>query len=551
MNVLSLLAHASVGFPVLSCLCNATRLTDNETAKYASTGFIFLAFLCRCVHFYAPQGHTSSILHDPTLPVLLLLISFLVHLYSTAYKKEKKNNRKYYGFLGAFTAAMMGLLTTDHLFVLLGCWEWMALSSYFLIGFYSEKKSNRRAALYGFLMNKAGSMGLWGGMMALAAAADSLSINELQGIAWAKQSHSWLGVVQVGILLGALTKSAQFPFHSWLLAAMRGPTPVSALLHSATMVAAGIFVLCRLEAVLLSETKVWMSAFGGLTLVLGSVGALFERTPKKILAYSTLANLGLMMCVAGAGHPRIALFCMASHAVAKACLFLFVGWRQDSEPQRTKSSFSGARELLSNGAYFLCVGSLLGMPFTTRLFRKEPHLHHFLSRSSSMALVFSCNLPGLRGAVLGADHLPPFCRRRQGARPKNASHTCAAPTYMDAGCCEYSVALCARRRRFLCRYACFLAVSKPHRVPDRPCSHRNFLPCCGDNGSSERERGPSSIQDSAQSLKKLTGGHFRCCLGPLTSCIRTICRGGSLGCAGRQKIWKREYKALPKGAPMD
>ena len=258
------------------------------------------------------------------------MMSFLVHLYSTSYKKETADDARYYALLGGFTAAMMGIFATDNLLVLLACWEWVGISSYFLIGFYFKKEANNHAALHAFLINKLGSVGMWAGLLTLSLMGGSFSLASLktslhEGSALGEEAPTWLIFCQVCLLLGAFTKAAQGPFSAWLPRAMKGPTPVSALIHSATMVAAGVFLLARLDFVLLEKTKNLLCIVGAFTAITAAFSCLFQREFKKLLAYSTLSHLGFMMTALGIGATSYALLYLVAHAVAKACLFLFAG----------------------------------------------------------------------------------------------------------------------------------------------------------------------------------------------------------------------------------
>lgn len=396
-----LLLLLALGLPFCSFLGNACALLNDRATKYASTACIFLACLCQgglyailhhkqgfgewvsyppCTTWFEQKLCRSLDLHHHhmMLSLLVLLLSFLVHIYTISYKKEQYGNQKYYALLGGFTAAMVGLCLADNVWMILVCWEWIGVSAYFLVGFYTTKKKNNVAALYGFLVNKLGSLGLWGGLIMLSMAGGSFSLLGLKGgIKFDGVVPAWWVLCQIGILLGAFTKAAQFPFHTWLLKAMRGPTPVSALIHSATMVAAGVFLLYRLDVFLLQETKVWLYALGAFTAVTGAFSAIFQHDAKKILAYSTLSHLGFMMTAIAIDESTGALFYLMAHAIAKGCLFLFVGWLQKKTAATKDIRLfpSGKYALVRNAplssfAYFLSVFSLLGVPLTAGFFPK-------------------------------------------------------------------------------------------------------------------------------------------------------------------------------------
>jgi NADH-quinone oxidoreductase subunit L len=249
------------------------------------------------------------------------VISFLVHLYSVGYMAGDDNPRKYFGMLGLFTFAMQGIVLSDNLLVLFIFWELVGFSSYLLIGHWNEKEKAARAATKAFLFNRIGDAAFLIGLMIIWSNTGTFEISiiiqhapfELQTLA---------GLLIFG---GVIGKSAQFPLFSWLPDAMEGPTPVSALIHAATMVAAGVYLLIRLFPVFTEGSLNIIAWIGLITAVAGSVCALFQNDIKKVLAYSTISQLGLMIVAVGVGAVDAAYLHLFTHAFFKACLFLCAG----------------------------------------------------------------------------------------------------------------------------------------------------------------------------------------------------------------------------------
>ena len=257
------------------------------------------------------------------LLVVVSVVSFLVHLFSMEYMKNDEAIGKYYGFLGLFTFSMLGLVTANNLLQLFVCWELVGFSSYLLIGFWFTKDSAAQAARKAFIVNRIGDIGV---LIAILIVYSELGTLYFEDIAYLTiEWNTWMVIAGFGLLIGAIGKSAQFPLFVWLPDAMEGPTPVSALIHAATMVAAGIFLLAR-GFVLLDPIVLDTAAFvGALTAILAGCTALFQHDIKKVLAYSTVSQLGYMMVAIGVGTPDMALFHLTTHAFFKACLFLSAG----------------------------------------------------------------------------------------------------------------------------------------------------------------------------------------------------------------------------------
>lgn len=265
--------------------------------------------------------------------LMLLVVTFvtmLVMVFSTAYMKGDKNYGRYFSYLCLFSGAMMGLVMVDHLLLLYVFWELVGLASYLLIGFWQEKPSAARASKKAFLVNRIGDAGFLIGLLAVYQLFGTLEVSSIidaltQNGGEVAADDPWLLVAGAGISMGALAKSAQLPFSIWLPDAMEGPTPVSALLHAATMVAAGVYMLARLSPLLVADVQSALLVLGGLTAFFGAFAALFQRDLKKVLAYSTISQLGYMFMGIGANVPEVAMFHLLTHAFFKASLFLGAG----------------------------------------------------------------------------------------------------------------------------------------------------------------------------------------------------------------------------------
>ncbi len=252
--------------------------------------------------------------------LVVTLISFLVHLFSTGYMAGDPGEKRYFGMLGLFTFAMQGVVLADNLLLIFVFWELVGFSSYMLIGHWRHKPSAASAATKAFLLNRIGDIGFIIAILIIWRTADTLSVSSL-----AESNISWSVFAGLCILAGVMGKSAQFPLFTWLPDAMEGPTPVSALIHAATMVAAGVYLLARVFFLFSPEALAVVAVTGIITAVLGAGAALVQNDIKKILAYSTISQLGLMVTAVGAGAPGAAMLHLFAHAFFKACLFLCAG----------------------------------------------------------------------------------------------------------------------------------------------------------------------------------------------------------------------------------
>ncbi|MFB6619458.1 NADH-quinone oxidoreductase subunit L [Streptomyces sp. NPDC056367] len=258
--------------------------------------------------------------------VLVGVVATCVQLYSTAYLREDPRYPSYAGLVSLFTSAMLLVVYSGDLMVLLVGWEVMGICSYFLVGHYWETEAARSASLKAFLVTKLGDVPFLIGLFALAADAGSFEINKVLGtVAAGGLDHPTL--IALLLLAGVAGKSAQFPLHTWLPDAMAGPTPVSALIHAATMVAAGVYFIARLLPVFAASAAalVVMAVMAAVTMVGSGLAALAQDDIKRVLAYSTVGQLGYMTGALAVGDRGAAVFHLLSHGFFKALLFLGAG----------------------------------------------------------------------------------------------------------------------------------------------------------------------------------------------------------------------------------
>src|ERR1043166_5553513 len=240
-------------------------------------------------------------LHLDSLSLLMMLIvtgvGGIIHVYSYGYMSGDRGFSRYFASLSLFTFAMLGIVLADNFLMLFICWELVGVSSYLLIGFWYERDAAADAAKKAFITNRLGDFGFLLGIIVLWASLGSVNFEQLRAILVKNPGAlgAWSSVVGLLIFCGAMGKSAQFPLHVWLPDAMEGPTPVSALIHAATMVAAGVYMLCRVFFIFDATALEVISWVGGFTALLAAVIAVQQNDIKRILAYSTLSQLGYMV----------------------------------------------------------------------------------------------------------------------------------------------------------------------------------------------------------------------------------------------------------------
>ncbi len=276
---------------------------------------------------------------------LITGIGFFIYIYAGAYLKGHVFLKRFYAFLTLFMLSMLGVVLSDNLLALFVFWELTSVSSYLLIGFHHESQKARDSALMALLTTGIGGLAMLAGFLILGQTAGTFEISQIILQGDAMKGAALYPLFTVLILLGALTKSAQFPFHFWLPRAMAGPTPVSAYLHSATMVKAGIFLMARLTPVL-GGTALWswiLCTLGAATVLIAAWMSFGQKDVKGILAYTTLAALGTLTLLLGIGTPKAFeafLFFIVAHALYKAAFFMIAG---------TVDHESGTRDLAKLG----------------------------------------------------------------------------------------------------------------------------------------------------------------------------------------------------------
>ncbi len=260
--------------------------------------------------------------------LIVTLVSFLVHLFSIEYLRGDRNFEKYFAYLGLFTFSMLGIVLMDSLFTIFIFWELVGLSSYLLIGFWFNKEEAAYASKKAFIVNRIGDAGFIIGLLCIYFIYQDFNIDVVrQAQTTIVQSENyWLHAgAALGILLGAIGKSAQFPLSVWLPNAMEGPTPVSALIHAATMVAAGVYLLARTMFLAPENIMMIIAGIGTVTAFMAAFTALTQNDIKRVLAFSTISQLGYMFIGIGVGASSAAMFHLLTHAFFKACLFLSAG----------------------------------------------------------------------------------------------------------------------------------------------------------------------------------------------------------------------------------
>ena len=261
--------------------------------------------------------------------LMLLLVSAIalpVHIYSIAYMKGDERYTRYFTYLSFFCFAMLALVVMDNLLLLYAFWELVGFASYLLIGFWFNREKAVQANKKAFIMNRIGDVALLTGIMLVYTHYHTFDIVKLFGSnIFTVTNLNWVTIAGLCFLMGAIAKSAQFPLHTWLPDAMEGPTSVSALIHAATMVAAGIFLLGRVYPIFNTEVLTVIAVIGCFTAFMAATIALTQTDLKRILAYSTISQLGYMMMAMGIGAYSSALFHLATHAFFKCLLFLAAG----------------------------------------------------------------------------------------------------------------------------------------------------------------------------------------------------------------------------------
>lgn len=310
--------------------------------------------------------------------LLITGIGSFIFIYASSYLKGHQYLDRFYAYLCIFMSAMLGLVLSDNILLLFVFWELTSISSFFLIGFNNDNQESRKSALTALSITGLGGFFLLAGMVLISQIAGTYSIQELMNAGEVIKSHELYPLVIGCVFMGAFTKSAQFPFHFWLPGAMKAPTPVSAYLHSATMVKAGIFLLARFTPIL-GGTLEWsytLMIIGGFTMLYAAIHALFRVDMKGVLAYSTISALGMLTFLIGLGTKEALIAAttfIVVHALYKAALFLITGIIDHETGTRDLSMLSGLRKVLLPVAIagFLAALSSAGLPLSFGFIGKD------------------------------------------------------------------------------------------------------------------------------------------------------------------------------------
>lgn len=338
--------------------------------------------------------------------LVVTLVSAMVHIYSLAYMKGDKRFTRYYGVLSLFTAGMLLLALSDNFFILLVAWELMGLCSYLLIGHWYENEWPQYGSMKAFLTTRIGDVGMMFGIWQLFQYVPSFRFTDI--FAAAESGAIPENVLLLATLLlfaGAVGKSAQFPLHVWLPDAMAGPTPASSLIHAATMVAAGVFLVARtfpLFALAPAIVLVVVALIGGITCFMAATIATVRTDIKEVLAYSTISQLGYMVLALGTGNPGAAVFHLVTHAFFKALLFQAAGSVIHAADTQEMHQMGGLRKKLPITFWTWTIGTaaLAGVPFFSGFYSKDEIL---LGAYNFDALFLSQHgLPGWIGTLLFA-----------------------------------------------------------------------------------------------------------------------------------------------------
>lgn len=383
------------------------RYIGETAAQYVTTGLLFLAALLSWIVFFTHGPETQhihilnfiqsgtldtswSIRLDRLTSVMLIVVttvSALVHLYSFGYMAHDENfsedqnyKARFFAYLSFFTFAMLALVTADNLVQMFFGWEGVGVASYLLIGFYWKKQSAGAAAIKAFVVNRVGDFGFALGIFGLFMLTDSIDFDvifasapELAETTIRFLWTDWNAANLLAFLLfvGAMGKSAQLILHTWLPDAMEGPTPVSALIHAATMVTAGVFLVCRMSPLMefAPEATAFITFLGATTAFFAATVGLVQNDIKRVIAYSTCSQLGYMFVAAGVGVYSVAMFHLFTHAFFKAMLFLGAGSViHGMHHEQDMRNYGGLRKKLPYTFWAMMIGTLaitgVGIPLT-------------------------------------------------------------------------------------------------------------------------------------------------------------------------------------------
>ncbi|WP_042354344.1 NADH-quinone oxidoreductase subunit L [Bacillus rubiinfantis] len=308
--------------------------------------------------------------------LIVSLVSFLVHTYSKGYMSGDERFHIFYAYLGLFTFAMLGLVISPNILQTYIFWELVGVGSFLLIGFYFYKEEAKAAAKKAFIMTRIGDVGLLIGMILLFWQTNSFEYSEIfRAVEAGAVSNTMITLTAILIFIGAIGKSGQFPLHTWLPDAMEGPTPVSALIHAATMVAAGVYLVAALFPLFLASKTALLTVaiIGGFTAIFAASIGLVQTDIKRVLAYSTVSQLGYMMLALGSAGYVAGVFHLMTHAFFKALLFLAAGSVIHAVHTQNIEEMGGLWKKLRVTAPLFLIGTLAisGVPGLSGFFSKD------------------------------------------------------------------------------------------------------------------------------------------------------------------------------------
>ncbi|MFV0515242.1 MAG: NADH-quinone oxidoreductase subunit L [Jhaorihella sp.] len=384
------------------------KMIGEKAALWTATGLLFLACLLSWIVFFAFDGTTQqipilryiesgslatewAIRMDRLTAIMLIVVttvSALVHLYSFGYmdndpqwKEGESYKPRFFAYLSFFTFAMLMLITSDNLVQMFFGWEGVGVASYLLIGFYYRKPSANAAAIKAFVVNRIGDFGFALGIFALFFLVDSINLDvifaQTPALAETRLTFLWgewnaANLVAILLFIGAMGKSAQLILHTWLPDAMEGPTPVSALIHAATMVTAGVFLVCRMSPLMefAPQATTFITVIGACTAFFAATVGLVQTDIKRVIAYSTCSQLGYMFVAAGVGMYSAAMFHLFTHAFFKALLFLGAGSVIHAmHHEQEMTNYGGLRKKIPYTYWAMMIGTLaitgVGIPLTS------------------------------------------------------------------------------------------------------------------------------------------------------------------------------------------
>jgi NADH-quinone oxidoreductase subunit L len=410
---------------VLVIALGGNRL-PRRVAGYLATSSTVIAFAAAVTALLSTLGHSASqrqtvttafgliethslsiklaLLADPISLVMMLVISgvgSLIVAYSIGYMAGEDEERRYFAYIAFFVFSMLLLVEAANFFILLVDWGLVGLSSYLLIGFWHERPSAVAAAKKAFIINAVGDAAMALSLFLLIQHAHTLDFAGVFGQAVSLGANSWLiNLVAAGLLVGAIAKSAQIPLHTWLPDAMEGPTPVSALIHAATMVTAGVYLIVRAHPLFEQAPHVQQTAagLGAATLLATGLVALVQTDIKRVIAYSTMSQIGYMFLAAGIGAYGAAMFHLVTHAFFKALLFLAAGvviHALGGEQDMRKMGGLRRRMPRTFIAMLIGAGALAGLPLLSGFFSKDAILATAVSGGIYDKLLFAAGIAGV------------------------------------------------------------------------------------------------------------------------------------------------------------